>query len=132
MLFPILTIVGGLITAAPFIVSRKPNANEIFARIAPYQGFLGAGMLGLGILWLIRWLPHISLSFSTLTGAIVLAMIAANILIGFLLSFGLLSGLLAKNDTAKEKSEALLAKLTRVQVPLGMTAVALGVTSFVL
>ena len=131
-MFPILTIVGGLITASPAIVAKKPNSKEIFARIAPYQGFFGVGVLALGILWLVRWLPHISMSFSSLSGAIVLAMIVANILLGFLLGFGLLSGLLAKNETAKAKSDMLIAKLTSIQIPLGFGAAALGLASFVL
>lgn len=131
-MFPILTIVGGLITASPLIVSRKPNSRELFARIAPYQGVFGLGVLALGVFWLIRWLPHVSATLATVDGAIVLAMIVANILLGFLMGYGLLAGLLARNATAKEKSEALISKLTRVQVPLGVSAVALGVLSFVL
>ncbi|MFG0316871.1 MAG: hypothetical protein ACF8XB_06335 [Planctomycetota bacterium JB042] len=129
-MFPILTIVGGLITASPLLVARKPNSQAIFSRIAPYQGFFGLGVLALGILWLVRWLPNLSLSFASLHGAIVLAMIVANILIGFLMGFGLLSGFLAKNETAKEKSEALIARLTHAQIPLGIGAVALGVLSY--
>ena len=43
-----------------------------------------------------------------------------------------LSGLLAKNETAKAKSEAVIAKLTSIQIPLGVGAVALGVASFLL
>jgi len=132
MLFPILTIVAGVIAAAPLIVAKKPNSKEIFARIAPYQGFLGVGMLALGILWLVRWLPNVAASFTSLTGAIVLAMIVANIALGFLLGSGLLSGLLAKNETAKQKSEALIAKLTSVQIPLGLGAASLGAASFIL
>lgn len=131
-MFPTLTIVAGIITASPLIVSRKPNAKEIFDRIQPYQGFLGVGVLALGILWLVRWLPNIGASLSTIQGAIVLAMIVANILLGFLMGFGLLSNLLAKNETAKTKSEALIAKLRSVQIPMGIGAVALGVASFVL
>ena len=131
-MFPILTIVGGVITASPLIVAKKPNSEQLFTRIAPYQGFFGIGVLTLGILWLVRWLPHISMSFSSLDGAIVLAMIVLNILLGFLMGFGLLSGLLAKNETAKQKSAALIAKLTSVQIPLGLTAVLLGAASFVL
>jgi hypothetical protein len=132
MLFPILTIVGGLIAASPFLVSRKPNARELFARIAPYQGFLGIGMLVLGIVWLLRWLPNLSLALTSVGGIVVLGMIVADILIGFLLGFGLLGGVLAKSETAKAKGEALLAKLTRVQVPMGAGAVALGLASFIL
>ena len=130
-MFPILTICGGLITAAPLIVARKPNAKEIFARIAPYQGMFGVGVLALGILWLVRWLPMMGASLTSVGGLVVLGMIVANILLGFLLGFGLLSGLLAKNEIAEAKSRALIAKLTRVQVPLGLTAVALGVASFI-
>ena len=37
------------------------------------------------------------------------------ILIGFLLGFGLLTKVLAKNETARAKSEALYAKLAGVQ-----------------
>ncbi len=131
-MFPILTILGGLIVASPLIVAKKPNARQLFARIAPYQGMLGVGVLALGVLWLVRWLPHIGMSFSSLDGALVLAMIVANLLLGFLLGFGLLSGLLARNPSAKQKSEALIAKLTSVQIPLGMGAVGLGVASFVI
>lgn len=131
-MFQILTIVGGLITASPLIVAKKPNAKEIFAKIAPYQGFLGVGVLALGILWLIRWLPVMSASLGSVGGIVILGMIVANILQGFLLGFGLLSGLFAKNETAKAKSQELIAKLTLIQVPLGMTAVGLGIASFIL
>ena len=131
-MFQILTIVGGLITASPLIVARQPNSKDLFLRIAPYQGFFGVGVLALGILWLVRWLPHVAASLTSVHGAIVLGMIATNIAVGFLLGFGLLSGLLAKNEVAKQKSEALLAKLVRWQIPLGIGGVALGVLSFVL
>jgi len=130
-MFPILTIVGGLIAAAPLLIARQPNAKKVFAKIAPYQGFFGVGVLALGIVWLVRWLPNISLSLSSLGGAVVLAMIVANILIGFLLGFGLL-GFLNKSEAAKQKSEALFAKLTSIQIPLGVGAAALGASSFVL
>ena len=131
-MFQTLTIVGGLITASSLIVARKPGAKELFRRIAPYQGFLGLAMLAMGILWLVRWMPNLGASFSSLGGALVLGMIAANILIGFLMGFSLLSGVLARNETAKAKSEILMRKLMNAQIPLGVSAVAMGVASFVL
>ena len=130
-MFQILTIVGGVVTASPLIVAHKPNAKELFARIAPYQGLLGVGVLALGVLWLVRFLPHIG-TVASVPGALVMAMIVANILLGFLMGFGLLSGLIAKSAAAKEKSEQLIARLTKVQIPLGLTAIGLGVASFVL
>jgi len=131
MLFPILTILTGLLTASALIVARKPNAQAIFDRVRPYQALFGVGVFAMGVFWFIRWLPNLSLSLSTLPGMIVLGMIVMNILLGFMLGFSVLSGWLARNDSAKEKSDALVAKLTTAQIPLGVGAVALGVASFV-
>ena len=58
-LFPILAIVGGLIAASSFLITKKPDAKELFEKLAPYQGFVGVGMLVLGVLWLLQVLPHI-------------------------------------------------------------------------
>lgn len=130
-MFPTLTIMAGLLTAAPLVIARKPNSRELFQRILPYQGLLGVGVLALGVLWLVRFLPMLSASLTSVSGVIVLAMIVANILLGFLMSFGLLSGLLSRNPTAKAKGDALFAKLHAVQVPLGVAAMLLGAVSFV-
>ena len=65
MLYAILSIVGGLIAASSFVIARKPDAKELFDRLAPYQGFIGIGMLTVGILWLLQVLPHICLLYTS-------------------------------------------------------------------
>lgn len=61
-----------------------------------------------------------------------IAALAANILIGFLLSYGLLAKfVLSKNAVAKERAALLLTKIAKVQVPLGLVAVILGGTLMV-
>ncbi|MFK7740998.1 MAG: hypothetical protein AB8H80_11815 [Planctomycetota bacterium] len=135
MLYTILSIVGGLIAASSFIVAKKPNAKELLDRVAPYQGFIGIGMLVTGILWLLQLLPHVGsiMSAAPLRGGITIGALACTILVGFVLGYGLLSKwVLSKNEAAKEKGQQLLVKLTRVQVPLGLITVGLGVASLVL
>lgn len=135
MLYTIISIVGGLIAASSFVVAKKPNAKELLDRIAPYQGFIGIGMLVTGVLWLLQILPHIGsiLSAAPLRGGITIAALACTILVGFLLGYGLLSKwVLSKNEAAKEKGQQLLVKLTRVQVPLGLLTVGFGVASIVI
>lgn len=129
-IYPILTIAGGLIAASSLIIARKPNAKEFFAKVAPYQGFLGLGLLAMAVLWSIRVVPQIGglLQAAPFAAATTIGALAVNALIGFLLGFGLLSKFaLSKSDAAKEKAQRLLVRIARVQVPLGLAAVVLGV-----
>ena len=135
MLYPILVIVGGLIAASSFIIAKKPDAKELFDKVAPYQGFVGIGMLVIGVLWLLQVLPHIAaiMKAAPVTGAITIATLVGTILVGFLLGYGLLSKfVLSKNAAAQEKGAAALAKIAKVQVPLGLITAGLAVATIVL
>lgn len=135
LLFPILTIVGGLIAASSLLIAKKPDAKELFAKVAPYQGMIGVGMLVLGVLWTLRVLPHLGtiLKAAPLSGVITIATLAGTILVGFLLGYGLISKfLLSKNEAAQEKAAVALAKIARVQVPLGLLTAGLAAASIVL
>ncbi|MEZ5967132.1 MAG: hypothetical protein R3F56_25075 [Planctomycetota bacterium] len=130
LLFPFLTIVGGLIAASSLIIVRKPNARQVFARIAPYQGILGLLMLGAGIWWALRVMPHAAglLRAAPLAGAVTIGAVTTTLLIGFFLGFGLLeSRLRGKSEAAAAKAQNAHAKLARVQAPLGMAGVVLGI-----
>lgn len=134
-LFPILAIVGGLIAASSFLIAKKPDAKELFDKMAPYQGFVGVGMLVLGVLWLLQVLPHIAgiLKAAPLSGAVTIATLVGTILVGFLLGYGLISKfVLSKNEAAAEKGAEALAKIAKVQVPLGLLTAGLAAVSFVL
>ena len=128
MLFAILTIVGGLIAASSLVIAKNPNAGQLYAKIAPYQGFLGIALLGYGIYHLvIHVVPHLSaLMGAPLTAALVISGLVLDILIGFLLGFGLISKWTAKSEAATEKTKATLARLVPIQVPMGLAAVVVG------
>ena len=129
MLFAILTIVGGLIAASSLIIAKTPNSRQLFDKIAPYQGFLGVGLLGFGLFHLIfRVMPNFGVLMQVpLTGGLLIAGLALDILIGFLLGYGLVSRWLSRSNTAAAKGQAALAKLVPVQVPMGLAAVCVGV-----
>ncbi len=133
MLFPILTIAGGLVAASSLIIARKPNAQQLFDKVAPYQGFLGVGLFAVGVLWAIRVVPHIgAIASAPLTLGLTLAAIALDLGLGFLLGYGLLNKwLLSKNEAAKARGAEILAKLAVVQVPLGCAAMASGIAVLV-
>ena len=129
MLFAILTIVGGLLAASSLIIAKRPDAKDLLDKVAPYQGFLGLGLLGYGVYHLVvSVLPNLgALTSAPLSMGLGIGAVVLDILIGFVLGFGLLSKLvLNKSEAAKEKGKALLQKLVRVQVPLGVAAVAVG------
>ena len=135
LLFPILTIVGGLIAASSLLIAKKPDAKELFEKVAPYQGMIGVGMLVLGVLWTLRVLPNLGglMKAAPLSAVLTIGTLAGTILIGFLLGYGLISKFaLSKNEAAKEKGALMLAKISRVQVPLGLLTAGLAAASLVL
>ncbi len=129
MLFPILTITGGVLAASSLIIARKPDAKQVFDKIAPYQGFLGVGLVAVGVWGIVRLLPHLdALMSAPLTLGITIAAIALDLAIGFLLGYGLFNRwFLSKNAAAQAKGSELLAKIARIQAPLGCAAALVGV-----
>jgi uncharacterized membrane protein len=125
MLGAIIAILGGLIAASSLIVSKKPNAKDLLDKLVPFQGIIGVILLAWSIFGVLGLLSYFSI--------ISLAVVVVEFIVGFLLSYGLLSKfLLSKNEAAKEKGQALRLKLTKYQVPAGVILVVLGILSIVL
>jgi len=123
MLLSIIAIIGGIIAASSLIVAKKPNAQELLDKLTPYQGWIGVVLLVFSIQGILA-----SIRFFSIIG---LATSAVMFIVGFLLSYALLSKyLLEKNETAKEKGQQLRAKLVNYQVPAGVILVVLGILSF--
>jgi len=125
-------IVLGALSAASLIVAKKPNAAELLNKITPYQGWfgifaclwglfgiiwalVGIGVLAWGIFGVIWWLTW-------LLGCVLLAVL------GFILGYGLITKyVFGKNEEAKAKGDAILAKLAPLQGTLGIVAIIVGV-----
>ena len=123
-------IVGGILAASSLIVSKKPNAQELIDKLTPYQGWIGIVLLFGGIWDLIWMLGNIGLLFkhATLIAIFLLVAVPTELLLGFLLGFGLITKYaLSKNEAAMEKGQAIRAKLAAVQGPLGFLGIGVGV-----
>jgi hypothetical protein len=121
----------GILGASNLIIARKPEAKELIAKMAPYQGWFGAvsailGLLGLiftnifglGIfalgLWGIIWWV------TSLAGNLVM------VALGLLFGVGVLKTFI-KQPQAVEKLDEMVAKLAPYQAKLGLISIGVGV-----
>ncbi len=129
MITGITLIVLSLIAVPSIILAKKPNAQELLDKIAPYQGWIGLvftfwgvyGVIFSGILGL-SWMTSWPIYWITL-----LAVNLMQAVLGFMLGYGMISKyVFAKNEEAKKKGAQLLAKLAPIQGRLGMAGIAVG------
>ncbi len=134
MISGITLIVLSLLAVPSLLLAKRPDAKEVLAKIAPYQGWIGLafcfwgvygvvfqGVLGLG--WLATWPIYWG---TLLAGNLVQAVL------GFLLGYGTIAKLvLSKNAEAKEKAAQLLAKLAPHQGRLGLAGIGVGIWTIV-
>ena len=120
MLTGIISILGGVIAASSYIVSKKANAKELIDKLVPYQGWIGVVLL----FWSIKNVLRLFNYFNGYT----LLFAVAQFIVGFLLAYSLLSQYLFKNsEEAIEKGQQLRTKLVQYQVPAGVGLIILGV-----
>ncbi|MBI2892609.1 MAG: hypothetical protein HYY06_03595 [Deltaproteobacteria bacterium] len=128
MLGGIITILGGILAASGFIIARKPNAKELIDKIVPYQGWIGVCMFFWGVWEVISSVMGMGLlAIAPLTWIFWVLCGVADLLVGFILGFALISKwTMSGNETALKKGQELREKLVKVQVPLGFLAIAMG------
>ena len=125
----LITIAGGMLAASALIIARKPNAKELIDKITPYQGWIGIVLFFWGVWAVLDCVRHVSLisaipvfwTFWLLQGI-------ADLLVGFLLGFGLITKYaLGNSPTALARGQQYRAKLAGYQGVLGLFAIAMGV-----
>ena len=118
MLESIVAILAGVLASSSYIVNRKPEAQELIEKLVPYQGFIGLIVL----FWSIRGVLRLDF------GLVSMAVIAVQFVVGFLLSYGLLSKYaLNRSPEAAERGLEVRSKLSHYQVPAGLALIVLGV-----
>ncbi len=117
----IFLILTGVLAAAGMIAAKRPDAGAVISKLVPFQGIIGV----LALLWggynLIQILTSGMLSLFSYVPVMMLLTIAAAvlmILLGLLFSWGLIAKVTGKTDGG-----AGLAKLARIQGPLGVLTI---------
>lgn len=117
----------GALAASNLIIAKRPDAADALAKLAPYQGWMGAisalwgifgiisSVLGIALLsvWPILWITG-------LANAVILAAL------GLLLGVGVLKTFI-KAPEAQAKMDETIAKLAPKQGVLGLVGIGLGV-----
>ena len=117
----------GAVCAANLIIAKKPDAKELIAKVAPYQGWIGAISALWGAWWLINWVLNLKVMMTwPILG---ITWLADSLL---LLSLGLLCGVgvlktFVKQPTAVEKLDLTVAKLAPFQGMLGLAGIAVAI-----
>jgi hypothetical protein len=125
-----ITCAGGVLAASSVIAKMKANAKEMIDKLVPYQGWIGGVMFMWGI-WetisVVRGLGSIG-EIGVLNFVFEALVAFADLLVGFLLAFGLITKYaLASSPAAMERGQQIRGKLASVQIPLGFLAIVMGV-----
>ena len=125
LIIPSLLVVG-VLGAANLIIARKPQAAELITKIAPYQGWIGVGALGLGLTEVTWALFDIgSLVYMPIYWISWLIASLLLVALGVLLGIGTIK-MFVKKPEAVEKMDKLVAKLAPKQGILGFAAIGVG------
>src|SRR6185295_20320841 len=106
-------------------IARKPNAKDLIDKLTPYQGWIGIVMFFWGVWGVLDCVRFMSLlSQRPLFWLFWLASGVADLVVGFLLGFGLITRYaLSKNAAAMARGQQLRSKLVGIQAPLGLLAI---------
>ena len=124
--YVIAPILGGIIALSGLIVKKRPEAQELLNKILPYKALIGVGLLVVGILNAIDWLPHIGALFKSLLGLTILLTITAELLLGFMLGMPQIAKWIPGDSAPEVKAAELSKKLVPFEVPIGFLGVAAG------
>lgn len=129
MLSGLITIAGGILAASALIIARKPNAKDLIDKLTPYQGWIGIVMFFWGVWGVLDCVRFMSLlSARPLFWLFWLACGVADLVVGFLLGFGLITKYaLSKSPAANARGQQIRAKLAGYQGAFGLFAIATGV-----
>ncbi|GAA4107876.1 hypothetical protein GCM10022393_03480 [Aquimarina addita] len=134
MIWGITLIFLSIIAVPSLLLSKKPDAKELLAKIEPYQGWIGLIFCIWGVWGIISMVLNIGwLSTFPIRWTVYLAGNIVEAALGFMLGFGMINQLLlSKNEAAKEKANKLRAKLAPKQGKLGVLGLIIGAAMIIL
>jgi hypothetical protein len=116
----------GVLAASNLIIARKPDAEQLIGKIAPYQGWIGALSAVWGVFGILSCISNIG--WMSTAPVLWLSLLADSTLLaclGLLLGVGVFKSFI-KSPAAHVKLDRLIAKLAPFQGTLGLIAIGLG------
>lgn len=128
MLDGLISIAGGILAASALIVARKPNARELINKLTPYTGWIGIVMFFWGVYGVINIFRFLGvLTHAPLMLVFVIALTLSDLIVGFLLGFGLITKYtLNGSPGARARGDQLRERLVPYQATFGLIAIACG------
>lgn len=124
--FAVLLVLGA-VSASSLIISRKPSAKEVLAKVAPYQGWIGALSALWGAWWLINWILSVGVMMHVpILGITWLSDSLLLLALGLLCGVGVLKTFI-KAPTAVEKLDQTVIRLAPFQGIVGLAGITLAV-----
>lgn len=129
MIYGISLILLSIIAVPSLLLSRKPNAKELLAKVEPYQGWIGIIFCFWGIWGVVTAVLHMGwLTSAPVWWATLLAGSLVEACLGFLLGYPLITKLfLSESVKAREKAAQIRAKIAPKQGKLGILGIIVGV-----
>ncbi len=129
----IILIIGGILAASAYIVSKKPEAGEFIKKLMPLTGWIGILMFAWGVWHLFDVILHLGafialIKLDPFWGFISILFVPfIAVVTGFMLGFALVARWIPGQGQSEEKLLALRKKLIRRTTPLGLLAILAGV-----
>jgi len=117
----------GAVCASNLIIARKPDAKELIAKIAPYQGWIGAISALWGAWWLVNWILNLKVMMTwPILGVTWLADSLLLLALGLLCGIGVLKSFI-KAPAAVEKLDLTVTKLAPFQGMIGLAGIGVAI-----
>ena len=117
----------GVLGASSLIIAKRPDAKEAIAKLAPYQGWIGAISALRGVWGIISSVLNLGwLGVAPIYWVTFLANALLEFALGLLLGVGVLKSFI-KNPEAQAKMDQTIAKLAPHQGRLGIVAIVVGI-----
>ncbi len=127
LIYGIWLAVLGVLGASSLIIAKKPDAKELIAKLAPFQGWIGAISALSGAWGIISSVLHLGgLTAAPIYWITFLADSVLQFALGLLLGVGILKTFI-KNPQASDNMDRTIAKLAPYQGTFGLIAIGLGV-----
>ncbi|OQD41757.1 hypothetical protein [Croceivirga radicis] len=129
MIYGITLVLLSIIAVPSLILSKKPNAKELLAKVEPYQGWIGLVFCIWGVWGIITSILNIGwMTTAPIWWATLLAGSIVEATLGFMLGFAVINKIIiGKNESAQVKAAELRAKIAPKQGKLGVLGIIVGI-----